>query len=261
MWCAGRLIAAKGTQMKAGAMPEKQFMSAPLYMQLRTTLARRIAKGDWKPGDTMPNEIELAKEYGLSAGTVRKALDWMEEMKLISRQQGRGTFVTDPASKEFALRFHRLRDAEGRELKLLTRILSISTGPSTPREQAKLGLHPVHSAIRIRKLSSTASQPVIVSEIALPADMFPTLAEADASALDDYHLVEAMRANGVLIGKGMERISTSPAEGDFAEALQVAPGTIVLHLDRIIDSMEGRPAEWRQAWCNLAGNHYLTDLG
>ena len=72
-------------------MPTKPFASAPLYVQLRNVLARRIADGEWKVGEPIPNEIDLAREYGLSAGTVRRALDWMEEMRTPTRHALRRT--------------------------------------------------------------------------------------------------------------------------------------------------------------------------
>ena len=76
-------------------MLQKKFTAQPLYVQLREALTRRIATGEWPPGEAIPNEIAIGREFGLSAGTVRKALDWMEQARLVSRQQGRGTFVID----------------------------------------------------------------------------------------------------------------------------------------------------------------------
>ena len=66
----------------------------PLYLQVRDNLVERIGDGKWAIGAIMPNEIALAREFGISAGTVRKALDLMETEQLIERKQGRGTFVS-----------------------------------------------------------------------------------------------------------------------------------------------------------------------
>ena len=55
-----------------------RFSNRPLYLQLRDTLAQRIANGEWKPAAAIPNESDLAREFGVSAGTMRKALDLME---------------------------------------------------------------------------------------------------------------------------------------------------------------------------------------
>ena len=78
-------------------MPER-FFTQPLYLQLRDALAERIARGEWKPGIAIPGEGDLARQLGVSKGTVRKSLDLLESEGLLSRRQGRGTFVIDPAS-------------------------------------------------------------------------------------------------------------------------------------------------------------------
>src|ERR1700682_3876472 len=55
----------------------------PLYLQLRSALVGRIATGEWGPGTAIPNESDLAREYGVSTGTIRKSLHLMESEHLI----------------------------------------------------------------------------------------------------------------------------------------------------------------------------------
>ena len=68
----------------------------PLYIQLKQLLIDRIAAGDWKPGDMLPTEEQLQEQYGVSRTTVRLAFKELEIEGKISRQQGRGTFVSEP---------------------------------------------------------------------------------------------------------------------------------------------------------------------
>ena len=74
----------------------------PLYLQVCELLTRRIADGAWKPNTTLPNEMDLARDMGVSTGTVRKALEKLEADRLVVRRQGRGTFVVDQAAPEAA---------------------------------------------------------------------------------------------------------------------------------------------------------------
>src|SRR5919109_3395801 len=97
-------------------IPSGRFSNRPLYLQLRDALAERIANGEWKPGSAIPNESDLAREFGVSAGTMRKALDLMESERLLTRRQGRGTFVNDQSSDELAARFSNLRAADGKRV-------------------------------------------------------------------------------------------------------------------------------------------------
>ena len=65
----------------------------PLYRQTRDLMIRRIADGDWEPGQRLPSEWDLADEFGVSQGTVRKALNDLADENMVLRHQGRGTFV------------------------------------------------------------------------------------------------------------------------------------------------------------------------
>ena len=97
-------------------MSRVQLSTKPIYQQLRDLLAERIAKGEWKPGAIIPNEGDLAREFGVSAGTMRKALSLLENEHLITRRQGRGTFVNDPVAEGLADRFCNIRGAEGKPM-------------------------------------------------------------------------------------------------------------------------------------------------
>ena len=51
-------------------MASHAFSTKPLYVQVRDALAERIATGQWKSGTSIPNEKDLAREFGVSAGTM-----------------------------------------------------------------------------------------------------------------------------------------------------------------------------------------------
>src|SRR5262245_36034582 len=57
-----------------------------LYLQVWDALAERITSGAWKPGTAVPNESDLAREFGVSLGTMRKALELMEARRLVTRR-------------------------------------------------------------------------------------------------------------------------------------------------------------------------------
>src|SRR5690606_120113 len=84
------------------------FAYKPLYVQVRDTLVRRLIDGLWQPGQLIPSEIELAREVGVSQGTIRKALDAMTTENLLVRRQGRGTYVAEPEDGRMLFQFFRL---------------------------------------------------------------------------------------------------------------------------------------------------------
>lgn len=83
------------------------FHTKPLYLQLAEQIAEKISAGEYAVGSQLPNEQSLAQQFGLSNGSVRKALDTLEGKGLLMRQQGRGTFVCDPKTRPLQLQLSR----------------------------------------------------------------------------------------------------------------------------------------------------------
>ncbi|HWM70591.1 MAG TPA: GntR family transcriptional regulator [Steroidobacteraceae bacterium] len=67
----------------------------PLYRQVYDIVVRRVAEGKWRPGEALPSEQNLAREMGVSQGTMRKVLDSLTAEKLLERRQGKGTFIAE----------------------------------------------------------------------------------------------------------------------------------------------------------------------
>lgn len=237
-------------------MPSKTFNTAPLYVQLRTDLARRIARGDWKRGDLMPNEIELAREYGLSPGTVRKALDWLEEARLIVRQQGRGTFILGTTPEELERRYNRLRSGLGDIVATVPQVLESGLGQATTDEAAHLNVREGAQVYRLKRLCHAHGRPLMVERYAVSTAVFPSLLEP----ADAYDLAALSQQNGVLLGSGSESLSLASAPDEVGALLNLAPGARVLRLVRTIRDIEGHPVEWRRCWCDLEGYVYQVEL-
>ena len=236
-------------------MEDRKFVTQPLYVQLRQALTQRISTGVWKPGDSLPNETEIAREFGLSAGTVRKALDWMEQANLVVRQQGRGTFVCDPSSDNLVLRYENICTPSGLAVRGEPQLLSFATGEINEPERERLRLRPGTQVHRIRQTRIVEGRPLLVKDVAVPAALFPNI---DESA---YSISAAARTSGVLLGRAEERIAIELAAAPFAELLDVPPGTPLLRLDRIVFAIDGRPVEWRLSRCHLGDNIYLARTG
>ena len=236
-------------------MPER-FSIQPLYLQLRDALAERIASGEWKSGDIIPNEVDLARELGVSQGTVRRSLDLLESEHVVTRRQGRGTFVNDPGSQ--AYRFNNFRLANGAAAPTDASTLDIVMAEASDSECARLQLITGDQVYRISRIRSHLGRAFMIEGASLPAALFPQLVER---ALQSHRLVEIAQAYSLLLGNAEERILIGTCSPLAAEALNLAPGTPVLILDRVIKTRNGRPAEWRRAECVLDGMHYKAHLG
>jgi GntR family transcriptional regulator len=69
----------------------------PRYLNVADNLRDGIRSRKWIPGDLLPSETQLCKQFGVSRGTVVKAIDVLLSEGLLQRRQGVGTFVARPA--------------------------------------------------------------------------------------------------------------------------------------------------------------------
>jgi len=236
---------------------QDRFSRKPLFVQVRDALLERISQGEWRPGMALPNEIELARAMGVSAGTVRKALDALETDHVVSRRQGRGTFVNDPTSAEFAFRFHRLRTAAGGLLGGDFSDVEVSQGTADETERRRLQLAAGDRVFRIQRTRRVVDRAFMLEFSSLPEAVFPGLLERSSSP----HLVrDAAPLYAIILSRAQEQVSPTAATGEIAAKLGVSAGTPVLVLDRVICSSEGAPVEWRLAYCDLGDGYYQADL-
>ena len=231
-----------------------KFATRPLYLQVRDALAGRIAAGEWKPETAVPNENDLAREFGVSPGTMRKALDLLEAEALVTRRQGRGTFVNDPASPKLATRYDNLRAPNGERVVGEITIVDATTGPADHVERMRLRLKDEQNVCRIKRIRTHSAQTYLNEQTLLPEAMFPGLAGTE---LCSRGIVTIANAYGVLLGGSVECISLGTASQSTAEVLSVDEGSPVFVLDRVIETRDGRPAEWRRAECK-GDMHYLV---
>ncbi len=92
-------------QALAAAPPSPTPAFSPLYQQIKGLILQSLQAGEWKPGEVIPSEMELAARFKVSQGTVRKAIDDLAAENLVMRRQGKGTFVATHAEQQVQYRF------------------------------------------------------------------------------------------------------------------------------------------------------------
>src|SRR3954470_21771671 len=112
----------------------------PRYQQLRDHLVQRIAAGEWAPGEAIHTEAELSTAYEVSTGTLRKAIDLLVADGVLTRSQGKGTFVRRPSFDSSLFRFFRFKSADGDTVRPAARILARSVEAPDDIVRGALGL-------------------------------------------------------------------------------------------------------------------------
>jgi len=237
--------------------PPTRFSTRPLYLQVRDVLATRIASQEWKPSSVIPNEGDLAREFGVSSGTMRKALDLLESERLLTRRQGRGTFVNDQASADLSTRYTRIWGLKGERITGDVAFSRIEEREANEAEGLRLRLKPSERVQHLQRVLTYQGEPFLVEDIALPAQLFPGLAERKDTP---PRIVSLAQEFGILLGRCEERVYVGTAAADVAQHLKLAPEAPVLVLDRLIYHLDGRPVEWRLGRGNFVGKDYLAEV-
>ncbi len=147
----------------------------PLYQQARLAILQGIETGEWSPGDLIPSEMELARRFGVSQGTVRKAVEALAAEKLLARRQGKGTYVTSHHEAGAQYRFLRLRPDEGPATQPSSLIVECRRGRVPADVGRALGLRQGESVLFIRRLLTFDSTPVVLDDIWLAGEEFRQL--------------------------------------------------------------------------------------
>jgi GntR family transcriptional regulator len=229
----------------------------PLYAKVRERLRDRIATGNWSAGDMLPSEGVIARELGVSQGTVRKALDDMEAERLIVRRQGRGTFVAGHDEARILFQFFKLAPDEGAAAFPESRVISARAGEATAEEAAKLELARGEPVIRIRRMRSLGGRACIAETIVLPAAFFDGI-ERDEVPNNLYDVYA--RRFGVTVAGGAETLKAVPLPEEDARLLGLPSGAPALRIDRIARDLAGRAIEWRLSLCDTAAMSYTSEL-
>ncbi len=238
---------------------------APLYRQIRLLLMRSLQQGEWKPGEAIPSEADLAVRFGVSQGTVRKAIDELAADHLVVRRQGRGTFVSSHREVRTQFRFLRIRPDEPAAgvpaaMPMASHILECRRLRAPVEVSRLLELRPAEAVILIRRLLSVEHEPTVLDEIWLPAIRFRGLSAERLSAWDGplYGLFES--EFGVRMIRAVERLKAVAADRDRAAVLDVAEASPLLLVERLTQSYDDRPVELRRGYCRTERHHYHNEL-
>jgi GntR family transcriptional regulator len=230
--------------------------SRPLYAQVRERLVARIRSGVWKPGQLIPNEFEIAAEFGVSQGTARKAISELAAEGLVVRRQGRGTFVVEHTPAHVLFRFFNIFDDAGLAVIPDSMDVRSDLAEADDDERRALGLGDAQRVIRITRTRTRDGVPFIKEAIALPESLFPGLFGHAALPNTLYDLYQ--REYGALVMRTDDRLSAAAADAETAAALGIPPGGPLLRIDRVAFGLDDARLEWRVSLCHLDRAHYLA---
>ncbi len=233
---------------------------SPLYQQIKGLLLRSLQAGEWKPGEVIPSEMELAARYRVSQGTVRKAIDDLAQDRHLVRRQGRGTFVATHAEEQTQYRFLRLTPDAGSAGRLQRRLLECRRMRAGVDVARALDLKAGEAAVQVRRLLLAGDEPVVLDDLWLPGPLFKGLTADKLQAWRGpmYGLFES--EFGVRMVRAEEKIRAVAADEADAAQLGVATGTPLLLVERLSFTYGDKPVELRRGLYRTERYHYRNEL-
>jgi GntR family transcriptional regulator len=226
----------------------------PRYREIEQALRSRIA--DLKPGDPLPSDAALCREFGVSRMTARNAVQRLAEEGLINREPGRGSFVAVPPSHRRANSLMSFSDEmrrQGREPH--SRLLRREIRPARPDEARDLRLRDGEAVVALIRIRIAGEEAIALEQVALHERCAAAVMHAE---LEKGSLHEALRAAGFVPARGRATITAEVATEDDARLLGLPPGTPLLVERRIIVDPRGRPLESTES--RYPADRYALDV-
>ena len=237
---------------------------SPLYQQIKTLILRSLQAGEWKPGEPIPSEIELAARFRVSQGTMRKAIDELAAENLVVRRQGKGTFVATHAEQHVQYRFLKLVPDSGdiaAEGPAVRTIVDCKRQRAAADVARALALRTGDAVLQVRRVLAYGGVPTILEDLWLPGAPFKGLT---AERLHQWHgPMYAMFETefGVRMVRAEEKIRAVLPDEEQASLLQVDTATPLLSVERVAHTYHDTPMELRRGLYRTDTHHYRNELG
>ena len=234
--------------------------SHPLYEEVRDEITRGLVSGEWKLGELIPSEGDLAKRFGVSKGTIRRALDELATERILVRRQGRGTFVATHSRDRTLYYFFHLVGRDGSREIPVTELLSYRVMRGTDDACDTLNIDRQSKLVSVLNLVRLAGEPVFIDEILIPQTYVPGLTEAIYTNRESTIYALYQSRFNISVIRISERLGAGPAPTEHAKLLGIRANTPVLMIDRVAYTYHEKPVELRKSWVNTEGYVYHSDL-
>lgn len=224
-------------------MPVDKSSIIPLYYQLADYLRDKITSNEIKPGELLPSELDLIKQFEISRGTVRQAFQQLELDGLVERYPGKGTFVSMPkieqnAGKHMGFFTKSMLDA-GKNPS--AQVLEVEEVSAPKNVQQRLGLPEGEEIVAVKRLRLVNDEPWAIEIEYFRHDVGKNLVDADLTG-SIYEILQGDYA--FVIHHSKNSIEAIVADEEHGKLLGVEPGSPLLEVKRLVFLADGTPFEY-----------------
>jgi len=221
-------------------------LKLPRYVQIRWQLQKLLVDSKWRVDQPIPSEQELVSQYGVSIGTVRKAVECMVEDGILVKQQGKGTFLKYPDFNSSLMRFFRLRDKQGNYISPIGDVKKLELVQANSFINPKLGLGELEELIYLERVRKIANVIVLSEKIWLPAHLFASLKTFPIKKIGNLLYPFYYEHFGQFVTSATERLSF--VKDHIDEYLPTQSNEPLVKVCRFAKNIEGQVIEYRESY-------------
>ncbi len=220
----------------------------PVYYQIKQTIKNWIVNKDFKPGEKIPSENELASQFNVSRLTVRQAIYQLVQEGFLKSKRGGGTFVTNNETliDSFGLEFIGFMDDLLYQVsKVKTASAVLSRVPSAKFVSEKLELNENEEIICIQRVRFLRDKVFSYTVNYLPLQLGLKINEKELYKKPLLEIVE--HDLGIQFTEAFQTIQASFANQEIADHLRIPSGSPILYIERIMYTKGKKPVEFVQS--------------
>jgi GntR family transcriptional regulator len=230
----------------------------PLHHQVYLDLRRALDLGEFKVGERLPTERELASRYGCSLITIRHALGELTREERIERTRGRGTFVLPRRIEhDFAGEASFEEEMRRRGLEATTSMVARHSEPAGEAVARELEIEPGSTVFLVERLRLADGEPLLLEQARLPTSRFPGLLEVDLERNSLYELLA--QRYGMQVARTTETIAPVQLPAREARLLAARPRTLALLILGTASTRNGVPVEYTRSYIRTDRTRYRLE--
>jgi GntR family transcriptional regulator len=233
----------------------------PLYEIVRAGILERLHTGEWRAGDKIPTEPQLAEAFGVGIGTIRRAVEELVAERLLIRRARLGTVVAKFADEHAFDQYFNFVDEQGAGVKVTAKLLHFSRERANAAQAAKLKVERGSRIASVENLRLRDAEPVMLDHLWFPLDVFPNLDAQTFVARRGSIYAFYQEQFGISVVRVVEDLSSVSADERTAHALNVEVGAPLLRVERMAYTFKDRPVEFRVRFVTTSRISYRNVRG
>lgn len=236
--------------------------SGPLYKVVERKILQCLVDGEWKPGAKLPPENQLAKRFGVAVSTVRAGVRNLVASNVLTRRQGKGTFVT-VHGRQPRFRFFNIYRNDGRTAQPSRRVIEFKSVVPERDVARNLDLRgdATERVFCFSLILEDGDAPVGFYDIFLPTTRFGGLTKHDIQTTTGNMYGLYQERFGINVVRTEERVTAIKADDRIASLLKMPLDDPILQIDRIAFTFNDEPVEFRRTIHESRMHHYLLKQG